>query len=163
MLPRMSVALIGQLVAVAVAAHDPLEEVAHDPVERTGLFEHEPVRCAPHHGQLAVGDQVGQLLGIADRREDVLTPRDDQCRNVDIGQLVAESVVHVENGPHLGRERLPVRPAAPTARATRRPARTGGASDGPPASVVPTVITPDMPSCSAIRAQSASSSRRHVW
>src|SRR3712207_5296040 len=52
----------------------PLEERQHLVVERAGVLDHEPVGGAADDVELGVRDQVAQLLGVGERREDVLRP-----------------------------------------------------------------------------------------
>ena len=64
------------------------QEVEQDPVERRGVLDHETVGGAADHDQLGGGDPLGELLGVAARREDVLVADHHQGRHGDLAELV---------------------------------------------------------------------------
>ena len=107
---------------------DPAQELQQHSVERGGVLDHEPVRCA--------GDATNSTFGMGRRsprwparRQDVLVADHHQRRCLHVDQLIRDRVVDVEDGVHLRHEHVEVRPIA-VARASRMPAGDGGTNGG---------------------------------
>ena len=63
---------------------DPGQEVEHGPIEGAVCLHHDPVGCAADDPQFCTGDQLGDLLGVGDRGQDVLAAHEDQRRDGDL-------------------------------------------------------------------------------
>ena len=82
------------------------EEPQHRVVERVRRLGHQTVRGAAQHVEARRGDQLGQLLRVAERRERVLRAGDHERGRGDRVQLGAHVVGHREDRVDLRGERL---------------------------------------------------------
>ena len=92
-----------------------------------------------------VRDQLGELLGVAERRERVLRAGDHERRRVTCRQLEAQLVGRVEDRVDLRDERVRLRLHRARARARSRTRRTGGAGADRSSQRMPSSISPGMP------------------
>src|SRR3954452_5664293 len=98
-------AVAGSILGV-VCAHATIEEVEQQPVERAGVFDHQPVGRPRDDDQLAVGDALSELFRVAAWREDVLVADEHERWHGEVGELRRHGVVDAENRPHLSDESM---------------------------------------------------------
>ncbi len=143
----------------------PGQELEHDPVEGRGMLDHQAVGGAGDHHQLGAGDQLGQLLAVAPRGEDVLVarPRPASAPSSDgrtyrparrcVSTMARTWAAKACGGSAHGQGPEP----------SRAPARSAGPTEAPPPSASP--AWPSRPCRARWRwpPTRLRSSRRHGW